>query len=531
MTPNSPLGMFFGDFAPAINVMSDAAGNASFNFQVPAEADEGPALVTVGIDDPAQPNNAVTADDIVFVRAPNGMMAGVNCPETVPQDCDFKVVITADVSDVPAPDNRLGSFTGIVSWDPTLLSFTGQATILSGYNGFINADAAAGTLTFNGANTNGVAGIVDLLKLHFTAVGPVGSTATVDVNFTAAAAAGTFNSLLPELVLEACTIEITLPGLLGDVNGDGLVNSTDGNILLSFDVGLVLPPAIQALIDAGLGDVNQDGQTNVVDALIVLTFDVGLPVPYPIGEPFCPSDAHWQTTGGLLPDTPQVPVYLQQPNRRSVGEVFDVSVIVDMSSTQERLGAYSADLQWDPQVFELLNCKGGQSGFGKPVLNEALQTQGKLKVAGASPYGVAGRVQVLNLQFRQLKPSRRTPLSARFTEMVSARTFTPLLPQLQASPNGWSPFVSPSVALYPNPFWDLVTLGYELPTSDQVRIDIWNLSGQHIRNLVNEYQTAGSYQAVWHGDTGLGAPVPAGVYLMKVQIGSMVQTHRIVRNR
>lgn len=78
-----------------------------------------------------------------------------------------------------------------------------------------------------------------------------------------------------------------LPGILGDVNGDNLCNSVDGLILLSYDVGLSIPPAILARINAGFGDVNGDGGSNSTDALIILSQDVGFPVPFPVGQLVC----------------------------------------------------------------------------------------------------------------------------------------------------------------------------------------------------------------------------------------------------
>jgi hypothetical protein len=76
-------------------------------------------------------------------------------------------------------------------------------------------------------------------------------------------------------------------GILGDVNGDGLANSTDALIILSFDVGFSIPATFLNLINIGFGDVNSDGFTNSTDALIVLSFDVGLSVPFPVGQAAC----------------------------------------------------------------------------------------------------------------------------------------------------------------------------------------------------------------------------------------------------
>lgn len=78
-----------------------------------------------------------------------------------------------------------------------------------------------------------------------------------------------------------------LPGISGDVNGDNAVNSVDGLILLSYDVGLAIPAAILERINAGFGDVNGDGGSNSTDALIILSQDVGFPVPFPVGQLVC----------------------------------------------------------------------------------------------------------------------------------------------------------------------------------------------------------------------------------------------------
>lgn len=73
----------------------------------------------------------------------------------------------------------------------------------------------------------------------------------------------------------------TLTGdALGDVNGDGLANSTDGLIILSCDAGI----NVSSFCPMNAGDVNGDGMVNSTDALIILSFDAGLSVPFPVGQ-------------------------------------------------------------------------------------------------------------------------------------------------------------------------------------------------------------------------------------------------------
>ena len=84
-------------------------------------------------------------------------------------------------------------------------------------------------------------------------------------------------------------------GILGDVNGDGQVNSTDALIILSGDVGIPITQYCPALC----GDINGDSLVNSTDALIILSFDVGMSVPFPVGQPGCPASV--TLCSGCLP--------------------------------------------------------------------------------------------------------------------------------------------------------------------------------------------------------------------------------------
>jgi hypothetical protein len=73
--------------------------------------------------------------------------------------------------------------------------------------------------------------------------------------------------------------------ILGDVNGDDAVDSTDALIILSGDAGI----DVSQFCPMNCGDVNADGFVNSTDALIVLSYDADMTVPYPVGEPGCPA--------------------------------------------------------------------------------------------------------------------------------------------------------------------------------------------------------------------------------------------------
>ncbi|MCK6619796.1 MAG: choice-of-anchor D domain-containing protein, partial [Calditrichia bacterium] len=222
------------------------------------------------------------------IAAPS-VLGYVDCPASAPQNCPFTIEIKVDMAGAAPPNHLLGSFTATLSWNPAFLNYTGNSGLLSGFSGMIDdANANNGIITFTGDNSGGVGGLVDLLNVDFEAIGASGSAATLDLEFSAMAAAQTSLNLLPFLTVNDCSVSITESALLGDVNGDNQVNSTDALVILSYDAGIPIPQPFLDRINAGLGDVNFDALTNSTDALIVLSYDAGIPVPFPLGDPLCP---------------------------------------------------------------------------------------------------------------------------------------------------------------------------------------------------------------------------------------------------
>lgn len=465
-------------------------------------------------------------EDCSTVFEPTGdLPVTVSCPGEIPQGCVFPVTVTVDMSGAATPDDRLGSFTGIMSWDPAEVAYVGPADLLSGFNGFINLDAANGSLIFNGANSAGIAGVMAIFQTKFQAIGPVGTTNLVKVEFISFAAANTFADLIPELALEQCSFEITPAGLLGDVNGDGLVTSTDGNIILSADAGITLPAAIQEIVNNGFGDVNQDGATNATDALIVLTYDAQLPVPYPVGEAFCPSEKANDFMGLDTRNQPLIDVHLRPQPVADHDNWVNLSVTADMTQLQEKLGSYKAVIRWDPKALQLLRHTGGHTaGFGYPTINDSELAAGKLILTHANAKGMAGLINLFHLQFETLQKDGLNSLNVNFENMALAETFEPV--QVEVQSGAELPKVPAEVRIFPNPFTDRVQLGYELPEATNVRITVHNLVGQQIAVIADGPQEKGAHRIEWQVSDAQA--IPAGMLMFKLKIGDSVIAKRVM---
>jgi len=71
-------------------------------------------------------------------------------------------------------------------------------------------------------------------------------------------------------------------------------------------------------------------------------------------------------------------------------------------------------------------------------------------------------------------------------------------------------------ANYPNPFNPSTSISYELPTEALVKIQIYNLIGQRITELVNRTQGSGRYTIAWDASTSGKLELPGGIYFYRL---------------
>lgn len=69
---------------------------------------------------------------------------------------------------------------------------------------------------------------------------------------------------------------------------------------------------------------------------------------------------------------------------------------------------------------------------------------------------------------------------------------------------------------YPNPFNPTTTIEYTISSSGKVALSVYNILGQHIRTLIQDYQTVGTHKTIWDGTDDSGKRVVSGVYFYKL---------------
>ena len=81
---------------------------------------------------------------------------------------------------------------------------------------------------------------------------------------------------------------------------------------------------------------------------------------------------------------------------------------------------------------------------------------------------------------------------------------------------------------YPNPFNPTTTISYELTSKGNVKIDIYNVNGQLVRELVNEESPAGEYTIEWDGKNNNNQSLSSGLYFYQMKFGDYISTKKAI---
>lgn len=75
---------------------------------------------------------------------------------------------------------------------------------------------------------------------------------------------------------------------------------------------------------------------------------------------------------------------------------------------------------------------------------------------------------------------------------------------------------------FPNPFNPSTRINYGLAKSSFVNIIIYDITGKRVKELANEYQTAGNYYADFRADN-----MPSGIYYYRIQAGDFSEVKKM----
>jgi flagellar hook assembly protein FlgD len=81
---------------------------------------------------------------------------------------------------------------------------------------------------------------------------------------------------------------------------------------------------------------------------------------------------------------------------------------------------------------------------------------------------------------------------------------------------------------YPNPFNPSTIISWQSPIAGHQTLRVYDILGNEVVNLVDEYREAGRYEVEFNGHSDEGQNLSSGVYLYHLQSGDFVQTKKMI---
>jgi len=81
---------------------------------------------------------------------------------------------------------------------------------------------------------------------------------------------------------------------------------------------------------------------------------------------------------------------------------------------------------------------------------------------------------------------------------------------------------------YPNPFNPSTVIRFQLSVISDVKLKIYNISGQEIKTLTNGRLSAGNHEILWKGVDNHGKPVSSGLYFYTLNVDGKTQTKKML---
>ena len=81
---------------------------------------------------------------------------------------------------------------------------------------------------------------------------------------------------------------------------------------------------------------------------------------------------------------------------------------------------------------------------------------------------------------------------------------------------------------YPNPFISSTTIEYQLSQAGPTTINIYDVNGRRVKELINKDLNPGKYFTVWDGTDSFGQAVESGSYFYQILNGKLIQAKKMI---
>ncbi|MBL7148610.1 MAG: T9SS type A sorting domain-containing protein [Candidatus Cloacimonetes bacterium] len=90
------------------------------------------------------------------------------------------------------------------------------------------------------------------------------------------------------------------------------------------------------------------------------------------------------------------------------------------------------------------------------------------------------------------------------------------------------PEVSELLGNYPNPFNPSTTISFSIPEESKVKVIVYNIKGQKVKQLVSDQLSAGKHTVIWNGRDSNDKRVGSGIYFYKLEAGRFEKVKKMI---
>jgi len=80
---------------------------------------------------------------------------------------------------------------------------------------------------------------------------------------------------------------------------------------------------------------------------------------------------------------------------------------------------------------------------------------------------------------------------------------------------------------FPNPFANETTISYYVNNASHIKLDVYNIMGQRVAALVNEYKYPGEHKVIWSANQNSKINIVPGFYTAKLE----AKNYKVLSNK
>ena len=319
---------------------------------------------------------------------------------------------------------------------------------------------------------------------------------------------------------------------LGDVTDGGAPGMYDGYVgfedlmIFAIHYGSTGPVGQGAECDfgptvhpvrGGLGLPTPDGAVEFED-LMIFALNYGETSPIVRAVPLLPDAA----AGG----TPVLTL-----DRRGATDAGDVEIALRLEGNTGEVKGLSAVVAYDASELRLVAVRRSEE-FASPSAEVFFwheMTVGGVRVDAAvlgSGLAIGGSGDIAVMTFRPIADGFDVSFAS---GILRDAANVPIDAEL-GTYNGMSepPLAFRLLQNVPNPFNPITTVGYHVPSTSAVKVEIYDVTGRLVRTLVDGEAVPGRHCAIWDGRSDTGSQVGSGIYFCRMEAEDFLDTRKML---